>query len=138
MENSEASTVERLPDDPGFWDGVWEQIRLIYYLIRDPEVPIFLKLVPLFGLIYLLSPIDLIPDFPVPVLGQLDDITILLVGAKVFIDLTPPHVVEKYMHLIRGQDPAVPAMSDKEAKAWEEAIIVDADHEMVTDEADQE
>lgn len=138
MDGTNASTIEQLQEDPGFWDGVWEQIRLIYHLIRDPEVPIFLKLVPLAGLIYLISPIDLVPDFPVPVLGQLDDITILLVGAKVFIDLTPPHLVQKYMHIIRGEQHATPAMSDKESKAWEEAIIVDANHEMIHEEREQE
>ncbi|MCZ7668954.1 MAG: DUF1232 domain-containing protein [Chloroflexi bacterium] len=58
-------------------------------LIRDPEVPIYLKVVPFVGLLYVIMPIDLITDFA-PVIGQLDDITALIVGAKVFIELAPP------------------------------------------------
>lgn len=87
--------------DVGFLREVWQQIRLVFYLIRDSEVPIYLKLVPFVGILYTLFPIDLVADF-VPVLGQLDDLTILLIGAKVFIEMAPPQVVARYMAQMRG------------------------------------
>jgi uncharacterized membrane protein YkvA (DUF1232 family) len=48
--------------------------------IRDGarHAPWYVKLLIAAGLLYLLSPIDLIPDF-IPVLGQLDDV-ILITG----------------------------------------------------------
>jgi len=40
--------------------------------MRDPAVPRRAKIAPALGIVYLLMPIDLIPDF-VPGVGQLDD-----------------------------------------------------------------
>jgi len=82
--------------DIGFWGEVWQQIRLVFYLIKDRDVPLYLKAVPFLGVAYMLFPIDIIADF-VPVLGQLDDLTLLLIGAKVFIEMAPPQVVARYM-----------------------------------------
>jgi uncharacterized membrane protein YkvA (DUF1232 family) len=88
--------------DAGFFRELWQQIRLVFYLIKDSEVPLYLKILPLAGILYTLFPIDIIADV-VPVLGQLDDLTILLIGAKVFIEMSPPHVVARYMAQMRGE-----------------------------------
>lgn len=135
MENTNTSALEQLRNEPGIWQEILQQVRLIYHLMRDPEVPLILKVIPFLGILYLISPIDLIPGAVVPVIGGLDDVTALLVAAKVFIDLTPPHVVDKYVAMMRGDD-FVP-MSDKEAQTWEDAIVIDADHSP-TDKADSE
>ena len=90
-------------DDPGFWRELWQQIRLIYYLLRDPEVPIYLKLLPFVSLAYVVFPFDFVPDLA-PVLGQLDDLTIVLVFSKVFVELAPPAVVARHLDRIRAQD----------------------------------
>lgn len=86
--------------DEGFWREMWHQVRLVWYLIRDPEVPLYLKLLPLVAVIYVLIPIDLIPDL-IPGLGQLDDLTALIVGGKVFIELAPQHVIARYIDSLR-------------------------------------
>lgn len=90
-------------NDPGFWREVWQQMRLVVRLIRDPEVPIYLKIVPFLGFIYLLFPFDLVTDF-LPVIGQLDDLTALIVGGKVFIELAPPAIVARHLRQIRVED----------------------------------
>lgn len=56
------------------------------------HAPLRTKIVLFFGVGYLLSPIDLIPDF-IPVLGQLDDILVagLLVG---YLGRTLPAILE--------------------------------------------
>ena len=83
-----------------------QQIKLVYYLVRDPDVPIYLKALPFLGLLYVLFPIDIITDF-IPVLGQVDDLMILTIGAKVFIEMAPAHVVAKHMAQMRGETPTI-------------------------------
>jgi uncharacterized membrane protein YkvA (DUF1232 family) len=46
---------------------------------------------------YVLSPIDLVPGFLVPVFGQLDDVTLLMLCAYLFIRWSPPEVVAEHM-----------------------------------------
>lgn len=115
--------------EPGFWRELWQQARLAYYLLRDPEVPFYLKLLPFTAVVYLLFPFDLLPDLA-PVIGQLDDITALLVGMKVFIELAPPHVVARHMERIREQDGFIAAAPADDVA---DAIIIDGEHEEVGD-----
>lgn len=97
------STVSEQVNEPGFWRELWQQARLVFYLLLDPEVPIYLKVLPFMALVYLLVPFDLLPDFA-PGLGQVDDITLLLIGAKVFVELAPPQAVARQMQRIRERD----------------------------------
>jgi uncharacterized membrane protein YkvA (DUF1232 family) len=106
--------------DPAFWREIWNQARLVYHLLRDPEVPVYLKLLPLAAVAYVLFPADLAPDL-VPILGQMDDLMALIVGAKVFVEMAPPHVVERYTESLHAQ----------EADPLKDAIIVDVEHEPV-------
>ena len=101
-------------------------MRLVFRLIRDPEVPFYLKFVPFAGLLYLIMPIDLITDFA-PVIGQLDDITALIVGAKVFIELAPPHVVARHLQEIRVQDGYETVLEGEVVDKLDDAIIIDPD-----------
>jgi uncharacterized membrane protein YkvA (DUF1232 family) len=56
-------------------------LRLLRALIRDPAVPLDARLV-LVGLVaWILSPIDLIPEF-VPGLGPLDDVIVAVVAMR--------------------------------------------------------
>jgi uncharacterized membrane protein YkvA (DUF1232 family) len=47
-------------------------------LVRDPRTPARAKYLPWVALIYLIFPIDIIPDI-IPLLGQADDITAIIV-----------------------------------------------------------
>jgi uncharacterized membrane protein YkvA (DUF1232 family) len=62
--------------------------RVAVRLFREPRVPMLIKAVPLLAFLYLLSPIDLVPDF-IPGLGQLDDLGIILAALEVFVRLCP-------------------------------------------------
>lgn len=71
-------------------------IRLVWALLRDGRVPAQQKLI-LAGIgAYLFFPIDLIPDF-VPVLGQLDDLAVVLLGLDLFIRSAPPELVDEHL-----------------------------------------
>jgi uncharacterized membrane protein YkvA (DUF1232 family) len=48
-------------------------VRLIARLVRDPMLPRAAKIALAAGMVYLASPIDLIPDF-IPIVGYLDDL----------------------------------------------------------------
>jgi uncharacterized membrane protein YkvA (DUF1232 family) len=64
------------------------QARMAIRLFREPRVPMLLKGVPLLAFLYVLSPIDLVPDF-IPGLGQLDDLGITLAALELFVRLCP-------------------------------------------------
>jgi uncharacterized membrane protein YkvA (DUF1232 family) len=66
--------------------------RLAVRLLREPQVPAPLKALPIGALLYVLSPIDVIPDV-IPVLGQLDDISFLILALEGFLKLCPAGAV---------------------------------------------
>jgi uncharacterized membrane protein YkvA (DUF1232 family) len=80
---------------PGYWRKTWQELRLVWQLLRDPRVPKYLKALPAIVLAYLLSPFDLIPGF-LPVIGQLDDFAFLLMALKVFTYLAPSDLVGQH------------------------------------------
>jgi uncharacterized membrane protein YkvA (DUF1232 family) len=71
-----------------------QQGKLTLRLVRDPRVPLYAKAVLGLTLIYVLSPLDFVPDW-IPLLGQLDDAAILTAGIALFIRLCPPELVEQ-------------------------------------------
>jgi len=75
------------------------QFRLAWRLFKDRRVPWALKLIPPAALIYVLSPIDILPDLGLG-LGQLDDIAIVLLSLKLFIELAPPEVVREHLRAL--------------------------------------
>jgi len=66
--------------------------RLVCRLVRDRRVPLAAKLIIPLLVLYLMSPIDLIPDF-IPVLGYLDDLLVLMLAVWAFARLAPPGIV---------------------------------------------
>ena len=77
-----------------FWRSFWQDIQLAWKLIRDPRVPLRLKAIPWLVGVYIISPFDLIGF--IPILGQLDDLAILILGIRLFIRLAPQPVVQEY------------------------------------------
>lgn len=86
--------------------------RLVWGLARDPRVPTQQKLV-LGGIAaYLAFPIDVIPDF-IPVIGELDDLAVLIFGLDWFIRNAPANVVEEHMTRIAQHDDILSKDLDK-------------------------
>lgn len=82
--------------------AVLKQGRLAYRLLRDERVPMVAKMVLPATLVYLASPIDLIPDI-FPLLGQVDDIGLLILGMVAFIKLCPQHLVDEHEATLDGK-----------------------------------
>lgn len=73
---------------PGLLRGLLTQARLAARLFREPAVPVVAKAVPVLGGLYLIWPLDFLPDI-FPVLGQLDDLGIALAALELFLRLCP-------------------------------------------------
>jgi uncharacterized membrane protein YkvA (DUF1232 family) len=65
--------------------------RVVWGILRDPRTPIGLKGMLAAALAYVVFPIDLVPD-AIPILGQADDLTVLLLVLDLFIQNAPPEV----------------------------------------------
>jgi uncharacterized membrane protein YkvA (DUF1232 family) len=89
----------------GMVGGVIKQARLAWRLLRDARVPGWAKMIPVAGALYLLSPIDILPEALLPLLGEVDDVVILLLAVKLFIDLSPPGVVREHLRDLFNMPP---------------------------------
>ena len=75
--------------------------RLCWRLWRDRRVPRYLKLMVVAVLLYVFSPLDLVPGFLAPVIGQLDDATLALLAGYLLIRLSPREVVDEHLSALR-------------------------------------
>jgi uncharacterized membrane protein YkvA (DUF1232 family) len=66
---------------------LWRLARHVVARATDPRVPLRYKAIPALAVLYVLSPIDLVPD-TIPIVTQLDDIAVLLIAARMFVSLT--------------------------------------------------
>jgi uncharacterized membrane protein YkvA (DUF1232 family) len=69
--------------------------KLIWRLTRDPRVPARSKATLMMLGAYVMSPVDLIPDF-IPGLGQLDDIVIAAFALDSILNRIPDHIVREH------------------------------------------
>ncbi len=83
--------------------AVIDQVWLTWKLLFDKRVPYWMKAVALAPILYVLSPIDVIPDFILG-LGQLDDLGIILAGMRLFESLVPEYIVQEHRALIAQKD----------------------------------
>ena len=70
-------------------------IRLIWKLLTDSRVPFWIRIALPLALIYVISPIDILPDF-IPVIGRVDDIIAIVAGIMILLKLAPKKVVNQH------------------------------------------
>lgn len=78
-----------------------ENLRLAWRLFWDRNVNTSTKLIPLLAVIYVLSPIDLLPDI-IPALGVTDDVGVFIVALDFFIRSAPENVVRRHRDILEG------------------------------------
>ncbi len=71
------------------------QVLALWVGARDRRTPVLARIVAWGVAAYALSPIDLVPDF-IPVLGQIDDLLIVPLGAMLAIRLIPPALMAEF------------------------------------------
>jgi uncharacterized membrane protein YkvA (DUF1232 family) len=91
----------------GLLSEIAAQFRLVWRLLNDRDVPVWVKFIPPFAILYIISPIDLMPD-PVLGLGQLDDLAVLMLGLKLFVEMSPRSVVQRHRDELEGNRSPVP------------------------------
>ena len=67
----------------------------LYLAARDPRVPWTVKALAVLVAAYVLSPIDLIPDF-IPVVGYLDELVLLPVAVALIVRSIDPVIMEEH------------------------------------------
>ncbi len=82
------------------WKAMAEKFEIetyaLYLAYKDPKVPLRIKVVIILVIAYLLSPIDLIPDF-IPVLGYLDDFLLITVGIPILLKMVPKEIIDEHI-----------------------------------------
>lgn len=70
------------------WSVVRGDARLLWLALRHPQSPGWLKPAVALVVLYVLSPVDLIPEV-VPVLGVLDDVVLVPLAIRFLLDRLP-------------------------------------------------
>ena len=99
-----SSNNDIVPSQGGALKELLAKLKLIARLMADSRVPMLLKLLPIGALAYVVSPVDLVPGVTLPVIGALDDVAVLWLGAKLFIDLCPPNIVAELTKSLMGEE----------------------------------
>lgn len=71
-------------------------VKLLWRLIREPGLSRYSKGLLAAGAAYSVSPVDLVPGF-IPVVGQLDDLLVLLHALRQALRRLPPELREQHL-----------------------------------------
>ncbi|MEW5803314.1 MAG: DUF1232 domain-containing protein [bacterium] len=83
-----------------FFRFIWhvpDFLKLFYRLFMDSRVPLYLKLLLVGTLLYIISPVDFIPELLIPIIGGFDDIILLILCLRVFLSWSPREVVLEHV-----------------------------------------
>lgn len=103
----------------GFFEDLTNRFRLISRLLVDSRVNPLIKLLPVATLVYVITPVDLLPVNPV------DDAFVLWIGTTLFVELCPPEVVDEHLQNLRQR--TMNARSSAAAAPAPDAEVVDGE-----------
>lgn len=78
-----------------------QKFRYYFLILLDRQTPWYGKLILTVGLLYILVPVDFIPD-TIPVFGWLDDLVIASFLVALALRLVPNEVMERVRRQIDG------------------------------------
>ncbi len=85
---------------PGALRTLLQRSQVAWRLFWDQRVSLLAKIIPVAGLVYIVSPVDLAPAWlmgPLAPLGTLDDIGVALLALNLFIQASPAEVVQEHL-----------------------------------------
>ena len=71
------------------WRLVRGDARRLWFALRHPAAPAWLKVGTALLVLYVVSPVDLIPDV-IPVLGVMDDLVLIPLAIRFLLSRLPP------------------------------------------------
>jgi uncharacterized membrane protein YkvA (DUF1232 family) len=74
--------------------------RLSWGLVRDPRTPVADKLLLGLAIALIASPINWVPSF-IPILGQLEDLALLMLALNLFLWHVPAHLRQEHEATLR-------------------------------------
>ncbi len=77
------------------------QYRIMLRALRHPGVPWYAKLACGCAALYVVSPIQLIPNF-IPIIGQLDDVLVIGLSIRLLKQSVPPAVLDQCRNASRS------------------------------------
>jgi uncharacterized membrane protein YkvA (DUF1232 family) len=75
------------------WWKFKKELLMVWAMLRNPAAPALSKLVVLLAAVYIISPVDLVPDL-IPILGWLDDGVVAMLLFKLAFKLLPREMYE--------------------------------------------
>ncbi|MFY8087494.1 MAG: YkvA family protein [Rubrivivax sp.] len=79
------------------WTVVRGDARLLWRALRHPGAPAWLKWGTALLVLYLVSPVDLLPD-ALPILGVLDDLVVIPMVLHAMLKRLPAHIWRDIQH----------------------------------------
>jgi len=77
---------------------IHREAQVFYFVCKHPRTRWYARLVAACTAGYVLSPVQLIPNY-IPVVGVLDDVLVIFVGAKLLQKITPADVLSECREL---------------------------------------
>jgi uncharacterized membrane protein YkvA (DUF1232 family) len=75
------------------WQLLRGDARQLWFALRHPAAPAWLKVGTALVLLYLLSPVDLVPDW-IPLLGIVDDLVLVPLAIRWMLKRLPPDIAD--------------------------------------------
>lgn len=135
MANQKKKVVQ-VGEAAGILAEIIKNIKLIWRLLNDRRVSPGLKMIVPATLLYLLFPVDIIPDIA-PGLGQLDDIAVILLGLKLFVEMCPSEVVRQHLDELASMASPWRVVEEDETPEAEPSRYIEAPYQVV-DEKEEE
>jgi uncharacterized membrane protein YkvA (DUF1232 family) len=73
------------------WTLIRGDARLLWLALKHPQAPLWLKLGALGIVVYVVSPVDLVPDL-IPLLGIADDLVLAPLAVRFLLNQLPAHI----------------------------------------------